>query len=86
MGEFKVQIEMPMLHCDSQSAIMLSKNPIFHAKTKNIAVKYHFIEEAFDDKHVELLKVHKTKNPTYLLTKGPPRESFSHCCELMGIG
>ena len=43
MGDLGVTIEMPMLHWDSQSAIMLAKNPIFHAKTKNIDVKYHFI-------------------------------------------
>ena len=28
-----ITIEMPTLHCDSQSAIMLAKNPVFHAKT-----------------------------------------------------
>ena len=34
-------VEMPTLHCDSQRAIMLAKNPLFHAKTKHIDVKYH---------------------------------------------
>ena len=38
-----ITVEMPTLHCDSQSAIMLAKNPVFHAKTKHIDVKYHFI-------------------------------------------
>ena len=43
VGDLGIRLEMPMLHCDSQSAIMLAKNPVFHAKTKHIAVKYHFI-------------------------------------------
>ena len=43
VGDLGIRVEMPMLHCDSQSAIMLAKNPVFHAKTKHIAVKYHFI-------------------------------------------
>ena len=38
-----MKIEMPELHCDSQSAIQLAKNLVFHAKTKHIDVKYHFI-------------------------------------------
>ena len=43
VGDLGIQVEMPMLQCDSQSAIMLGKNPVFHAKTKHIVVKYHFI-------------------------------------------
>ena len=43
MGDLGVLVEVPTLHCDSQSAIMLAKNPMFHAKTKHIGVKYHFI-------------------------------------------
>ena len=42
VGDLGVQVEMPMIHCDSQSAIMLVKNPVSHAKTKQIAIKYHF--------------------------------------------
>ena len=77
---------MPMLHCDSQCAIMLAKNPIFHAKTKHIVVKYHFIQNVLKDKHMDLVKVHTIENPADLLTKGLPGESFAHCRELMGIG
>ena len=43
VGDLGTRLEMPMLHSDSQKAIMLAKNPVFHAKTKHIAVKYHFI-------------------------------------------
>ena len=76
---------MPMLHCDSQSAIMLAKNLVFHAKTKHIGVKYHFIQDVLEDKQMELVKVLATKNPTDLLNKGLPSESFVHWRELMGV-
>ena len=45
------------------------KNPIFHAKTKHIVVKYHFIRDVLEDKHMELVKVHTIENPTNLLVK-----------------
>ena len=61
---------MPVLHCDSQSDIQLTKNPVFHAKTKHIDVKYHFIQEVIDDKEIQLVKVHTKENPFDLLTKG----------------
>ena len=76
---------MPLLYWDSQSAIQLAKNPMFHAKTKHVDVRYHFIREVLEDKQIQLVKVHTTENPADLLTKGLPRESFAHCCELLGI-
>ena len=41
MGDLGISVEVPTLHRDSQSAIMLAKNPVFHVKTKHIDVKYH---------------------------------------------
>ena len=86
VADLGIKVEMPELHCDSQSAIQLAKNPVFHAKTKHIDVKYHFIREVLEDKQLQLVKVHTTDNPADLLTKGLPGESFVHCRELLGIG
>ena len=86
VADLGIKIEMPELHCDSQSAIQLAKNLVFHAKTKHIDMKYHFIREVIDDKQIELVKVHTKENPADLLTKGLPGDSFVHCRELLGIG
>jgi hypothetical protein len=32
-------------HCDNTNAISVSKNLVFHSKTKNIPIKYHFLRE-----------------------------------------
>ncbi|MCO5564509.1 hypothetical protein L7F22_018170 [Adiantum nelumboides] len=78
-----IKEETPMLHCDSQSAIQLASNPVYHSKTKHVDVKYHFIKEMVEDKQVQLVKLHITNNPTNLLTKGLPLESFAHCRKLL---
>ena len=74
----KILVEVPTLHYDSKSAIILAKNPMFHAKTKHIDVKYHFIWDVLEEKHMELVKVHIDDNPVDLLTKGLAFEWFAH--------
>ncbi|MCO5551072.1 hypothetical protein L7F22_004569 [Adiantum nelumboides] len=81
-----IKEEMPMLHCDSQSAIQLARNPVYHSKTKHVDVKDHLIREMVEDKQVQLVKVHTTDNPADLLIKGLLGESFAHCRKLLGVG
>ena len=88
--------DIPLLHCDSQSAIQLAKNPVFHAKTKHVDVKYHFIREVIEDKLIRLVKIHTDDNSAVkihtddnsadLLIKSLPPKRFAHCRHLMGIG
>ena len=68
-----IAVEIFTLYCDSQSAIMLAKNLIFHAKTKHIEVTYHFIRDMLEDKVLDLVKVHIDDNLANLLTKGLPQ-------------
>jgi hypothetical protein len=46
LADFEVKCIAPIpIHCDNTSAISVSKNPIFHSKTKHIPIKYHFLRE-----------------------------------------
>ncbi|MCO5577494.1 hypothetical protein L7F22_031325 [Adiantum nelumboides] len=85
VGDLGIVGEVPVLHCDSQSAIQLARNPVFHAKTKHVDVRYHFIRDVLDDKRLHLVKVHTDDNPADLLTKTLSPEWFAHCRELMDI-
>ncbi|MCO5582215.1 hypothetical protein L7F22_036107 [Adiantum nelumboides] len=69
VGDLGIVGEVPVLHCDSQSAIQLARNLVFHAKTKHVDVRYHFIRDILDDKRLHLVKVHTDDNPVDLLTK-----------------
>ena len=42
--EVKYSASIP-IHCDNTSAISVSKNHVFHSKTKHIPIKYHFLRE-----------------------------------------
>ncbi|CAL9000335.1 unnamed protein product, partial [Prunus brigantina] len=50
------------LHCDSQSAIHLSKNPSFHSRSKHIDVRYHWIHDVLESKQLQLEKIHTDDN------------------------
>jgi len=57
------------IDCDSQSAILLVKNPSYHSKTKHNDVKYHFLRDMVEDKNVLLMKVDTLENVADSLTK-----------------
>ncbi|MCO5560129.1 hypothetical protein L7F22_013736 [Adiantum nelumboides] len=77
---------LSVLHCDSQSAIALAKNPVFHSKTKHIDVRYHFNRECLANRNLDLVKIPTSKNTADALTKSLSSHQFQYCRELMGIG
>ncbi|MCO5584842.1 hypothetical protein L7F22_038774 [Adiantum nelumboides] len=77
VGDLGIVGEVPILHCDSQSAVQLARNLAFHAKTKHVDVRYHFIRDVLDDKWLHLVKVHTDDNPADLLTKTLSLERFA---------
>lgn len=46
LSDMKVEVSKPIfILCDNTSAISISKNPVMHARTKHIDIRYHFLEE-----------------------------------------
>jgi hypothetical protein len=40
---FSVELEPTVIHCDNQSCIKFSENPVFHDRSKHIEMAYHYI-------------------------------------------
>ena len=66
---------LPIRFCDCQNAIALAKNPVYHAKTKHIGVRYHFIRECIAIGYISLEKVVAKENGVDALTKALPRDT-----------
>ena len=43
-----------IIHCDNQSCVKLSKNPVFHDRSKHIEIKYHYIIDMVQRKAVHV--------------------------------
>ncbi|XP_028070428.1 uncharacterized protein LOC114272911 [Camellia sinensis] len=45
LNELHISIPVPTLWCDNLSAIAMTHNPVFHARTKHFEVDYHYVRE-----------------------------------------
>lgn len=67
------------LHCDSQAAIHIAKNPVFHERTKHIELDCHFVRQKLLDGLISLSFVTSTSQLADLFTKalaGPLHRSL----------
>nr|GFA64892.1 retrovirus-related Pol polyprotein from transposon TNT 1-94 [Tanacetum cinerariifolium] len=56
LEELGVELNTMAVNCDNQGAIHLSRNHVFHKRTKHINVCYQFIREVLEAKTVKVLK------------------------------
>ena len=63
----------------------MAKNQVYHVRTKQIDVRFHFVWEILDEGDIELQKIHTKENPADMLTKVVLGVKFAHCKELLHI-
>jgi transposase InsO family protein len=73
------------LFCDSQSAIYLTKDQMFHERTKHIDVKYHYVRDVVAQGKLKVCKISTHDNPADMMTKPVPVAKFELCSSLVGI-
>ena len=86
IGIPKIQILLIRLIRDKQSAIALTKNPEYHARTKHIQGKQRFISEMVEQGIITVQYVHTTGMIADALTKPLPKEKYHHLMKLMSVG
>ncbi|KAH9667138.1 Receptor-like protein 14 [Citrus sinensis] len=70
LGDLGVIQENITVFCNNQSVIFLAKNQTYHARTKHIDVKYHYVREIIESGVVLLRKIDTKDNPSDMLIKG----------------
>ena len=74
-----------LVHCENQSAINISKNPVMHSKTKHIAIRYHFVRDLVEGKIVVIEYVPTSRQLADIFTKALDLNTFLNLKKAIGI-
>ena len=81
---FKNQNKILVL-CDSNSAIQLSKNPVFHGRSKHIDIRFHFLSDLVKDRSIELSHCNTQNQIADIMTKPLKLEQFLKLRNMLGV-
>ncbi|GKC71705.1 hypothetical protein Tco_1117588, partial [Tanacetum coccineum] len=73
------------LHRDSNSAIKLSANPVFHERTQHLEIDLHFVREIFLSGVVKTVIVNSINQIADILTKGLDTMQHKSLVEKLGM-
>ena len=82
---FEPVVEPIPLFCDNQSAIALAKDHQYHARTKHIDIRYHFIRWVCEQGHIRLIYCPTGDMLADILTKPLPSFKTKHFAAELGL-
>ena len=71
------------IFADSQSAIQLANNPVFHHRSKHIALREHFVRKLIVDRVLIFNKIHTDDNIADIFTKPLAKAQFQRLRALL---
>jgi len=86
MHALRLPVELPMpIYADNQSAKSVAEDAKFRARTKHIAVPYHYQRQAIEDGTVKLIYTPTDEMAADGLTKPLNGQNFKKFIKLLGM-
>lgn len=83
---FDKYVESPVnVMCDNQSAIQLSKNAVFHKRSKHIDISFHFIRELIERQEIVLSYLRTDLMIADILTKSLAKCKRNRFVEMLNL-
>ena len=82
---FNITLPATTLNCDNQSAIELTKDHQYHARTKHIDIRYHFIHYVVEEGSIRLTYCPTNEMLADALTKALPSAKVKHFTARFGL-
>lgn len=73
------------IFCDNNGAIKLAENPVFHARSKHIDIRHHFVREVLNQGAISVAHISTTDMASDFLTKALPASKFKKCLSNLGL-
>jgi ethanolamine utilization protein EutA (predicted chaperonin) len=67
---------IPEIHCDNMSTVLVAKNPMKHSELKHVALKEFFVRERQESGDISVVKVNTEDNLSDIFTKPLPQSIF----------
>jgi hypothetical protein len=78
-------MEATSILCDNQSCIKMTKNLVFHDKSKHIEIRYHYICDMVQRGAIKLQYISMDEQVVDVLTKPLSRVKFEYFRDKLGI-
>jgi hypothetical protein len=82
---FGITLDATTLFSDNQSAIALTKEHQYHARTKHVDVRYHFIQWIVEEGKICLIYCPTDEMVADVLTKALPSTKVKHFASELGL-
>jgi hypothetical protein len=80
-----MEMEETTILCDNQSCIQMTENPVFHEKSKNIEIRYHYIPDMVHRGAINVQYVSADEQVADVLTKTLSHVKFEHFLDKLGV-